>query len=63
MRDRKVIMSVDGQDGEVMPVTAGLPQGPTTSPFLFAIYIAGAHGAVGGQAEYSRSISFVGDVA
>ena len=27
MRDRKVIMSVDGQDGEPMPVTTGLPHG------------------------------------
>ena len=33
-------MSVDGQDGEPMDVTTGLPQGSPISPALFAIYIA-----------------------
>ena len=46
MRDRRVIMSVDGQDGEPMDVTTGLPQGSPISPALFAIYIADIHGAV-----------------
>ena len=37
MRDRNVIMSVDVQHEEVMPVTTELPQGSPTSPVLFAI--------------------------
>lgn len=60
MRDRKVIMSVDG---EPMEVTTGLPQGSPTSPVLFAIYVADIHKAVEGQVEDSRGISFVDGVA
>ena len=65
MRDRRVIMSVDGQDGEpmAMEVTTGLPQGSPISPALFAIYIADIHGAVEDQVEDSRGISYVDDVA
>lgn len=33
-------MSVDGQDGEPLGVTTGLPQGSPISPVLIAIYIA-----------------------
>ena len=62
MRDRRVIMSVDGQDGEAMDVTTGLPQGSPTSPVFFAIYIADIHKAVERQVEDSRGISFVDDV-
>ena len=61
MRDRRV-MSVDGQDGEPMDVTTGLPQGSPISPALFAIYIADIHGAVEDQVEDSRGISYVDDV-
>ena len=62
MHDRRVIMSVDGQDGEPMEVTTGLPQGSPISPALFAIYIADIHGAVEDQVEDSRGISYVDDV-
>ena len=62
MRDRRVIMSVDGQDGEPVDVTTGLPQGSPISPALFAIYIADIHGAVEDQVEDSRGISYVDDV-
>ena len=55
-------MSVDGQDGEPMDVTTGLPQGSPISPALFAIYIADIHGAVEDQVEDSRGISYVDDV-
>ena len=62
MRDRRVIMSVDGQDSEPISVTTGLPQGSPISPVLFAIYIAEIHGAVKGQVDHCRGISFVGDI-
>ena len=62
MRDRKVIMSVDGQGGEPMEVTTGLPQDLPISPVLFAIYIAEIHGAVESQVEDCQGISFVDDV-
>ena len=39
MRDRRAIMSVDGQDGPPLEVTTGLPQGSPISPVLFEIYI------------------------
>ena len=62
MRDRRVIMSLDGQDGEEMAVTTGLPKGSPVSPVLFAIYITDIHQAVESQVEDSRGISFVDDV-
>ena len=62
MQDRRVIMSLDGQDGDEMPVTTGLPQGSPVSPVLFAIYVADIHRVVEDQVEDSRGISFVDDV-
>ena len=55
-------MSVDGQDGEPVSVTTGLPQGSPISPALFALYIADIHGAVDDQVEDSRGICYVDDV-
>ena len=46
IRDRKVIMSVDGQDGEPIIVTTGLSQGYPISPVFFTLYIAEIHRAV-----------------
>ena len=63
MRDRRVIMSVDGQDGQEMGVSTGLPQGSPVSPVLFALYIAEIHQAVESQVEDCRGISFVDDEA
>ena len=62
MRDWRVIMSVDGQDGESTDVTTGLLQGSFISPAHFAIYIADIHYAAERQVEDSRGISFVDDV-
>ena len=62
MRDQRVIMSVDSQDGEEMSVTTGLPQGSSVSPVLLALYIAEIHQAVEGLVEDCRGISFVDDV-
>ena len=39
--DKKVIISVEGQDGEALDMTAGLHK----YHVLFAIYVAGGHGA------------------
>lgn len=47
MRDRRVAMSVDGQDWE-MSVTTGLPQG---SPASTVLYIAEIHQAVESQVD------------
>ena len=62
MRDRQVIMSVDGQDSAPLEVITGLPQGSPISPVLFAIYIADIHQAVESQIEDCRGISFVDDI-
>ena len=62
MCDRRVIMSVGGQDDDPREVTTGLPQGSPISPALFAIYIADIHATVESQAQDSRGISFVDDV-
>ena len=63
MRERRVIMSVDGQDSAPLEVITGLPQGSPISPVLFAIYIADIHQAVESQIEDCRGISFVDDIA
>ena len=62
MQDRRVIMSLDGQDGEEMAVTTGQPQGSPVSPVLFAIYEADIHRVVEDQVEDTRGISFVDDI-
>ena len=56
-----MVMCIDGQNGELITATTGLPQGSPISPVLFAIYIAEIRGAVGIQVEDSRGISFVDD--
>ena len=62
MRDRREIMSVDGQDGKPMDVTTGLPQGSPISLALHAIYIADIHETVEDQVEDCRGISYVDDL-
>lgn len=52
-----MVMCIDGQNGELITATTGLPQGSPISPVLFAIYIAEIRGAVGIQVEDSRGIS------
>lgn len=59
MRDRRVAMTLDDQDGEEMAVTTGLPQGSPVSYVLFAICIAETHRAVENQVDNSKGISFV----
>jgi hypothetical protein len=39
MMDSRVCMVVDGQEGQELAVTMGLPQGSLASPILFAIYM------------------------
>ena len=46
MQNRKVIMNINGHDGEPEEVTTGLPQGSPVTPVLFAIYISEVHAAV-----------------
>ena len=61
MRDRRVIMSVDGQDGPPLDVT-GLPQGSPVSSVLFGIYIADVHSTVEERVSGCRGLSFVDDI-
>ena len=62
MRGRKVVMSVDGQEGEAKEVMTGLPRGSPVSPVLFAIYTADIHKEVEEKVEGCRGISFVDDM-
>jgi hypothetical protein len=39
MTKRRVHMVVDGQEGQELVVTTGLPQGSPASPILFAIHM------------------------
>ena len=58
MHDRWVVTSVDGQDGEEMSATTGLPQDSPVSPVLIALYITEIHQAVKSKIEGCRGISF-----
>ena len=61
MHDRRVIVSVDGQDGEEAEVITGPSQGSPVSPVLFPLYITEIRQAVEDLVEDCRGISFVND--
>jgi len=65
MGDRKVIMSMDGKEGDSMDVDTGVPQGSLVSPVHFVIYLSGLFGQVEEKEKEcgSEGISFVDDVA
>jgi len=65
MEERKVIMSMDGKEGDSMDVETGVPQGSPVSPVLFVIYLSGLFNRVEEKEEEcgSEGISFVDDVA
>jgi len=65
MEERKVIVSMDGKEGDSMDVETGVPQGSPVSPVLFVIYLSGLFGQVEEKEEEcgSEGISFVDDVA
>jgi len=61
MEDRKVIMSMDGKEGDSMDVEMGVPQGSPVSPVLFVIYLSGLFGQVEEKEKEcgSEGISFL----
>jgi hypothetical protein len=65
MEERKVIMSMDGKEGDSMDVETGVPQGSPVSPVLFFIYFSGIFDRVEEKEEEcgNEGISFVDDVA
>jgi len=65
MEDRKVIMSMDGKEGDSMDVETGVPQGSPVSLVLFVIYLSGLFDQVEKKEDEcgSERISFVDDVA
>jgi len=65
MEERKVIMSMDGKEGDSMDVEMGVPQGSPVSPVLFFIYLSGLFGRVEEKEKEcgSEGISFVDNVA
>jgi len=46
MEERRVIMSMDGKEGDGMDVETGVPQGSPVLPVLFVIYPSGLFGQV-----------------
>jgi len=64
MNERKVILSIDGKEGDSMDVETGIPQGSPVSPVLFVTYLSGLISDVEKEEEQceSKGISFVDDV-
>jgi len=64
MEERKVIMLMDGKEGDSMEVEMGVPQGSPVSPVLVVIYLLGLFGQVDVKEKEcgSEGISFVDDV-
>ena len=62
MRDRKMVMWVDGQEGQAREVTTGLPQGSPTSPVLFTVYMADIHKEVEQRVDDCGGLLFVDDI-
>jgi len=64
MEDRKVIMSMDGKEGDSMEVETGVPQGSPVLPVLSVIYLSGLFGQVEEKEECgSEGIPIADDVA
>jgi hypothetical protein len=65
MEEKKVMMSMDGKEGDSMDVETGVLQGSPVSPVIFVIYLSGLFGEVEKEEEEceSEGISFVDDVA
>ena len=61
-RDRKAIMSVDGQDCPSYRGNQAFPQGSPISPVLFVIHIAEDHQPAVRQVNGCRGFSFVDGV-
>jgi len=65
LEQKKVIMSMDGKEGDSMNVEMGVPPGSPVSPVLSVIYLSGSFNQVEKIEEEcgSKAISFVDDVA
>jgi len=65
MEDRKVIMSMDGKEGDSMNVETGVPQGSPGLPGIFVIHLSGLFDQVEDKEGKcgSEGISFVNDAA
>jgi len=65
MEERKVIMSMDGMEGDSMDVEMGVLQGSPVCPVLFILYLSGLLGEAEEKEKQlgSEGISFVDDVA
>jgi len=65
MEERRVIMSMDGKEGNSMEVETGVPQGSPVLPVLFVIYHSGLFDRVEEKEKEcgSEGISFADDVA
>jgi hypothetical protein len=62
MENRTMSITMDGEEGEVMPVNTGLPQGSPISPVLFLLYIADLGKEVENTNPKTVGLSFVDDV-
>ena len=63
MRDRKVRLVLNGQEGTDHDVDTGIPQGSQVSPTLFTIYLSGLFAHVEREVPGIKELSFVDDVA
>jgi ribonuclease HI len=60
--DRKVSILIDGHQGPIHPIQAGIPQGSPVSPILFLIYLRGVFQAIENQLPDIHLLSYVDDI-
>ena len=62
MTERKTTITMDGEEGDPIPVNTGLPQESPVSPVLFLLYIADLGKKMESRYPGTTGLSFVDDV-
>jgi ribonuclease HI len=62
LTDRKVLLVIDGHQGQEHSINSGVPQGSPVSPILFIIHISGIFKAIEEAVPGVRALSFADDI-
>ena len=62
LTDRKVLLVIDGHQGQEHSINSGFPQGSPVSPILFIIHVSGVFKAIEEAVPGVRALSFADDI-